>query len=321
MAVQVVRFRAEDGPRWGVHRSGWVTCLSGQWATTADFLTQGGVEAARDANPDSDGELDIFQLDLMSPVTADRDFICLGMNYASHLKELGRDPKEAVHNILFHKASSSICGPRDDVVRPAHVRALDYEVEIGLVVGTAVTGPREVRNDNLHDFIAGLVITNDISARDVQLSHEQFCKAKSYRTFAPTGPFLTLVGEEELCRFGDLVLSLSVNGEQRQLALASDMIHGPVETLRELSEIRDLRPGDLIATGTPGGVALKAPAKWKAKLAMLLSPVKRAELLAKMAEKDPAYLRPGDSVTCRVATEDGDIDLGCQRNTVVAAGT
>lgn len=317
MAIQVVRFQTASGPQWGVHLDGKVAALSGDWPTTGRFLTEGGADAARAAGA---FDLDLQALDLLSPVTQDADYICQGLNYASHLEEIGRDPKDAVHNIFFHKASSCICGPTDDVVRPAHVKALDYEIELALIVSKSVTAPVEVTDDNLHEFVGALTITNDISARDVQVSHEQFCKAKSYRTFGPTGPFLVLLTPDELRRYGELVLTLSVNGQERQRNVAADMIHKPAATLTELSQIRDLKPGDMIATGTPGGVALKVPGKLAMFVGALMSPIQRSAIIAKRAVKDPDYLRPGNVLKCQVATPDGAIDLGAQTNRIVEAG-
>lgn len=321
MTVQVVRYAVGEGHVWGVHREGLVAALDGDWATTGSFLTGGGASRAHEVAQTrfDSSALRLEDVELLSPVTTDGDLICLGMNYASHLRELGRDPKHAKHNILFHKASSSLCGARDDIVRPPHVRALDYEVELGVVIGRRISAPLDLSEENLSDVVGALVVTNDVSARDVQLSHEQFCKAKSYRTFAPTGPFLTLVEPRELLRWRELVLTLSVNGEPRQQAPAGEMVHGLVETLNELSEIRDLDPGDLIATGTPAGVALKAPSKIVARFAMLLSPERRAEIISRRAAKDPAYLRAGDVVRCSIATPDGQVDLGAQETRVVEA--
>ncbi|MEM6826400.1 MAG: fumarylacetoacetate hydrolase family protein [Pseudomonadota bacterium] len=314
MAIQVVRFRAGESFAWGVHDHGLVCALEGGWSTTGEFLTKGGVEAAYGA---SEFGIPISDLTLLSPVTRDADYICQGLNYASHLREIGRDPKDAVHNIIFHKASSCICGPKDDIIRPKHVRALDYEIELGLIVSGQITGPASATDDNLHEFLGGVVITNDISAREVQVSHEQFNKAKSYRTFGPTGPFLVLLSPEEWRRIGELELLLTVDGQERQRGEASDMIHKPGPTLSELSQIRDLKPGDMIATGTPGGVALKVPGKLAMLIGSLMSPAKRSEIIAARAQEDPDYLRPGNVITCTIKTPDGRIDLGELTNTVV----
>ena len=325
MALQIARVLENDQVRWCLHHGaeapGQLTTIDGDWMTTGEFLTQGGPAAAERALELKKDAPSLTRADarLLSPVTPDGDFICQGLNYASHLRELGMDPSKATENILFHKASSSLCGALDDVVRPSRVRALDYELELGLVVGAEVTGPVEVTSENLHQFVAGLVMVNDISARDVQLAAEQFCKGKSYRTFGPTGPFLVLPTRKEWSRWGELILTLSVNGELRQQAPASDMIHQPADTIRELSEVRDLRPGDLIATGTPAGVALQSPGKVKALIARLLSPGRRAQIVTRLAEHDPRYLKPGDEIVATIATADGAIDLGEQRNRVVDA--
>ena len=241
------------------------------------------------------------------------------MNYRSHLLEIGRRPEDAVHNVFFTKASSCLCGPRDDIVRPAHVRALDYELELGLVVSRVIDGPLEITGDNLHEYVGALVMTNDISAREVQIACEQFNKGKSYRSFGPTGPFLLLVSAEELARWGELVLRLSVDGEVRQDMPAADMIHTPAATLRELSEVRDLKPGDLIATGTPAGTALKSPGRLAMTLAMLMTPARRGALLAANAHKNPDYLTPGQTLSASIRTPDGALDLGECVNRIVAA--
>lgn len=316
MALQIVRFEEDGHVKWGVHNDGKVAALDGNWPTTGSFLTEGGPDAARAAEP---GELNLKDVTLLSPVTRDGDYICLGMNYVSHVLDVGRKVEDAQHNVFFTKASSCICGPMDEIVRPAHVKALDYEVELGLVITKAVTGPVQVTADNLHDYIGALVVTNDISARDVQIACEQFNKGKSYRTFGPTGPFLVLVTKDELARWGDLDLELSVDGERRQHMPASDMIHQPIATLQELSEVRDLKPGDMIATGTPVGTALSAPGKVAMAIAKQLSPAKRGELVANNAHKNPKYLQPGQTIVAKIATPDGQIDLGTQTNTIVEA--
>ena len=157
-----------------------------------------------------------------------------------------------------------------------------------------------------------------IIARDVQLAETQFYRAKSYRTFTPTGPHLTLVDGSDLARFDELRLRLWVNGELRQESTAADMIHRPAETLTELSSVQNWRPGDLVATGTPGGCALRVP-RWPLRVAALaMSPTRRFDAVRSAAAKNPRRLRPGDVVEASIATDDGAIDLGRQRCLVVA---
>ncbi|NUR59082.1 MAG: hypothetical protein HOV87_10480, partial [Catenulispora sp.] len=179
---------------------------------------------------------------------------------ASHARDAGMDPAR-VPLTFFRKASGSISGPHEDIVRPGHVGLLDYEVEIGLVIGRTMPVGTQVTDENLSEYVAGLVITNDVSARDIQLPQTQFYEAKSYPTCTPTGPALVLLEPDELKRFSDLRLKLSVNGSVRQDMLAADMIYGPLAALRALTRFQHLDAGDLVLTGTPVGTALSAPPK------------------------------------------------------------
>ena len=141
-------------------------------------------------------------------MTADRQLIAQGLNYSSHLREIGIPSGKLPFNTLFRKASSCMAPADTDVVRPPHVRLLDYEVEIGLVMRRAITGPVKVTRDNLADYVGALVLHNDVSARDVQLPQTQFYKGKSYRTFGPTGPWLTLVDADDLARLEEIEVRL-----------------------------------------------------------------------------------------------------------------
>ncbi|HNA52580.1 MAG TPA: fumarylacetoacetate hydrolase family protein, partial [Mycobacterium sp.] len=240
-------------------------------------------------------------------------------NFASHVEDAGMDPK-TIPLTFFRKSSASISGPFADVVKPAHVKFLDYEVEIGLVVGRDIPVGTTISESNLSEYIAGLVVTNDISARDIQLPQTQFYEAKSYPSFTPTGPALVLLDADELKRFGQLRLQLRVNGERRQNALVDgDMLYSPVQALQSLSRFQDLAAGDLILTGTPVGTALSAPPKPIAFIASLLPPAVKWKAFFKSQARNPKYLRSGDVIEASVGTDDGAIDLGTQRMTVVYA--
>src|SRR4029079_12973821 len=198
-------------------------------------------------------------LDLLSPVTTPCRVVAQMTNFASHVKDAGLDP-ETIPLTFFRKTSGSISGPFDDIIRPEHVRYLDYEVEIGLVIGRELPVGMQVTDENWTSFVAGLVVTNDVSARDVQLPKTQFYESKSYPPFSPVGLALVLLDPDELKRFGDLLLRLWVNGEPRQDALvAEDMIYSPLVALQALSRFQCLDVGDLLLTGTPQGTALSAP--------------------------------------------------------------
>jgi 2-keto-4-pentenoate hydratase/2-oxohepta-3-ene-1,7-dioic acid hydratase in catechol pathway len=237
-------------------------------------------------------------------------------NFASHVKDAGMDPASTPLT-FFRKASASIAGPFDEIVKPEHVKFLDYEVEIGLVIAREVPIGARISEANLADFIAGLVVTNDVSARDVQLPQTQFYEAKSYPTFTPVGPELVLLTAEELKRFGELRLRLSVNGQERQNALVDgDMLYRPLEALQSLTQFQELAPGDLVLTGTPVGTALSAPPKPVQTISNLLPPAVKWRLFFKAQARNAKYLHEGDVVEASVATDDGAIDLGTQRNEV-----
>jgi 2-keto-4-pentenoate hydratase/2-oxohepta-3-ene-1,7-dioic acid hydratase in catechol pathway len=281
--------------------------------TTADLLAD---RAAIDAAASGSETVPLDSLTLMSPVTPPCRVVAQMTNFASHVKDAGMDPK-SIPLTFFRKASGSITGPSGDIIRPAHVRFLDYEVEIGLVIGRAIPVGTEISESTLSDYIAGLVVTNDVSARDVQLPKTQFYEAKSYPTFTPAGPALVLLDADELKRFGDLRLQLRVNGQVRQDAKVNgDMIYPPLQALQALARFQRLDPGDLVLTGTPVGTALSAPPKPIEIIGSLLPPAIKWKAFFNRQAKNPKYLRDGDVVEAAVATDDGVIDLGSQRNVV-----
>lgn len=282
-------------------------------------MTTGQLLAQRDAIEAAGTSTDtapVAELELLSPVTAPCRVVAQMTNYASHVRDAGMDAA-SIPLTFFRKTSGSITGPRSEVVKPAHVRFLDYEVEIGLVIGRDVPVGTTITADDLHEAIAGLVITNDISARDLQLPKTQFFESKSYPTFTPTGPALVLLDAEELARFDDLRLTLTVNGDVRQDAVVGgDIMYGPLQALQALTRFQHLAPGDLILTGTPVGTALSAPPKPVEVIGNLLPPATKWRLFFQRQEKNPKYLRDGDVIEATVRTADRSIDLGTQRNVV-----
>jgi 2,4-didehydro-3-deoxy-L-rhamnonate hydrolase len=188
---------------------------------------------------------------LGSPIGRPHKIVAVGLNYADHAAEAGMDiPPEP---ILFMKATSSMSGPNDDVVRPRGSVKLDWEVELGLVIGsTARNLDDEVQAE---EAIAGYVLVNDVSERAFQLERQgQWVKGKSADTFTPVGPWL--VSTDEVTDPMDLTMRLSVNGDVKQLGSTSTMIFSPFFCVRYISQFMTLEPGDLILTGTPPGVGL-----------------------------------------------------------------
>ena len=300
----------------------WVRTPSGAARIDTSATTTGGllaepakIEAARG----SEQTVDEAALEPISPVTAPCRVVAQMTNFASHVKDSGLNP-ETIPLTFFRKTSGSISGPFDDIVRPSHVRCLDYEVEISLVIGRELTVGTQVTEENWTSFVAGLVVTNDVSARDVQLPKTQFFESKSYPTFTPVGPSLVLLDDDELKRFGDLRLRLWVNEELRQDAVVDgDMIYSPLEALQALSRFQRLDAGDLLLTGTPEGTALSAPPRPVELIAAFLPPALKWKLFFKRQAQNPKYLQPGDVVEVAIGTDDGAIDLGRQRTVVRSA--
>jgi len=281
--------------------------------TTAALLRDRAAVQAAAARTDSVPE---SSLELVSPVTAPCRVVAQMTNFTSHVKDAGMDPA-TVPLTFFRKASGSINGPTDDIVKPAHVRFLDYEVEIGLVFGRELPVGTALTEADLPDYIAGLVVTNDVSARDIQLPKTQFYEAKSYPTFTPVGPALVLLSADELQRFGELRLQLRVNGELRQDSTVSgDMIYRPLRALQELTRFQRMDVGDLLLTGTPAGTALSAPPKPIEIIGSLLPPAMKWKAFFSSQSKNAKYLHDGDVVETSVATDDKSIDLGTQRAVV-----
>lgn len=300
----------------------WVRTPRGAARIDTAAATAGELLAAReqiDATRASKEAVDPAALDLVSPVTVPCRVVAQMTNFTSHVADSGLNP-ETIPLTFFRKTSGSISGPFDDVVRPGHVRYLDYEVEIGLVIGRALPVGTVVTEDNWTSFVAGLVVTNDVSARDVQLPKTQFFESKSYPTFTPVGPALVLLDPDELKRFGDLRLRLWVNGEQRQdSVVADDMIYSPLTALQALSRFQRLDPGDLVLTGTPAGTALSAPPRPVEMIAALLPPAVKWKLFFQRQASNPKYLQHDDVIEAAIGTDDGAIDLGRQRTVVRSA--
>lgn len=314
MSINIIR----TANRWYVQKSDSTgTLIETEAATTAALLADreainNAVAAEPTPLPDSE---------LQSPVTAPCRVVAQMTNYVTHIKDSGFNP-ETVPMTFFRKTSHSISGPAADIIKPSHVRFLDYEVEIGLVIGSDIPVGSTITRETIADHVAALVVTNDVSARDLQLPKTQFFEAKSYPTFTPTGPRLVVLEPGDWERFEDLRLKLWVNGDVRQDAVVGDdMLYKPLEALQGLSQFQPLAPGDLVLTGTPGGTALKAPPKPVEIIGALLPAATKWKAFFKSQTKNSLYLADGDLVEVHIRTEDGMLDLGRQRTAVRYAGT
>ncbi|MEO0567065.1 MAG: fumarylacetoacetate hydrolase family protein [Pseudomonadota bacterium] len=211
------------------------------------------------------------------PIPDPEKIICIGLNYHDHAEEVGAEPPKAP--IFFAKYANSLVGPYDHIVPPRDTHKVDYEAELAVVIGRSgrYIDPKDALN-----HVAGAMVLNDVSARDLQLANQLWTGGKAIDTFAPCGPWLTLA--KDAGDLMDLSVTTSVNRDVLQNGNTRNMIFGVVEVIAFLSRIMTLRPGDIIATGTPAGVA---------------------------ASHDPArFLNPGDLVEVEVS------GLGALRNPV-----
>jgi 2-keto-4-pentenoate hydratase/2-oxohepta-3-ene-1,7-dioic acid hydratase in catechol pathway len=207
-------------------------------------------------------------------------FICIGLNYSDHAAETGNPaPAEPA---IFMKATSAICGPNDDVFIPRNSKKTDWEVELGVIIGSPT---KYVTEANALNHVAGYCVVNDLSERAFQLeSTGQWTKGKSADTFGPIGPWL--VTKDEVPDPQNLNLWLKVNGQQRQNGSTKTMIFTVAHIVSYLSRFMSLHPGDIISTGTPPGVG--------------------------MGQKPQVFLRPGDKIQLGIQ------GLGEQNQNVIA---
>ena len=314
MSLHVLHYRHEGRARWGVVRNGAITPIPGEFSTTEEFIAANPIERLAELDGPMIAETAVQWL---SPITANQQFICQGANYRQHMIESGMDPDAKKFNMIFTKATSCIVPADSPLVKPSQVKFLDYEIELGLVLKKNITSRRVITEADLHEYVAGAVIVNDYSARDIQIPQMQFYKGKSFRTFGPIGPYLCLLERADMVKLGELELTLTVNGAVRQQDSTANLVFGPAETLSEMSGVHDLYIGDLLSTGTPAGCALSVPSPMKQRLAAALSEEAKWKMFMEIQAARPQYLRAGDVVESRIASRDGSIDLGVQRNQVV----
>ena len=187
--------------------------------------------------------------DLAPVVPRPPKIVCLGMNYGSHVEEMGREAPS--HPTLFGKYARSLLGPRDPIELPPESEQVDWEVELAFVVGTVA---RRATGAAAREAIAGFTVLNDVSMRDWQFRTMQFLQGKTWDRSTPVGPVLVTPDELDGGTAPDLELRCEVDGEVMQEGRTSDLLFGPEELVAYISTIVTLEPGDLVATGTPSGV-------------------------------------------------------------------
>ena len=188
---------------------------------------------------------------LGAPVPKPGQIVCIGLNYKDHADEQGHPYPEAP--LLFGKSPMAACGPNDNIVHPEGVTQLDYEVELGVIIGKTAKG---VKAADALSYVAGYCVFHDVSARCAQFSDKQWFRGKSFDTFGPFGP--ALVTPDEAGDPHALALSSKVNGQVRQNSNTNNLIHTVDKIIAYITRGITLQPGDVIATGTPSGVGVFA---------------------------------------------------------------
>ncbi|MHA5049712.1 fumarylacetoacetate hydrolase family protein [Streptomyces sp. SD15] len=184
--------------------------------------------------------------------------VCVGLNYRNHIQEMGRDLPE--HPTLFAKFADALIGAGDDIVRPDETDAFDWEVELAVVVGKHV---RRARGEEAERAIAGFTVLNDITCRDWQFRTREWLQGKTWDSTTPVGPYLVTPDELRGGVRPALDVRLTVDGEVMQSDTTGDLLFDPVDLVEYVSAITRLHPGDIIATGTPGGVGhARKPARY-----------------------------------------------------------
>ena len=256
--MRIVTYRGEGGDRAGVLVGDGVdawNALGGDGSTVRELLASGRVEELRTA-AESAPTVPLADVELLPPVPDPDKIVCIGLNYRSHAAEAGIDPPETP--TFFAKFRNALAPPGATVPLPAASGKVDFEAEVAFVIGREC---REVEVAEARSYVAGYVLLNDLSARDLQFATPQWMPGKVFDGSAPCGPALVTPEEGEVDK--SISFSLELNGELMQDASTDDLIFGVPQLVAHLSRLMTLEPGDIVATGTPAGVgSTRDPRVW-----------------------------------------------------------
>ncbi len=220
--------------------------------TMMDFLFDGWYDEIKDKISSTVFQDKLEKFRLLHPLPNPSKIICLTFNYPKHAKE--QNYVSTNEPVIFIKPRTTLCGTGSEILCPNFVKQLDYEIELAVVIGKTCKNMDEI---SAKDCIFGYMIFNDVSARDIQIKDKQFTRGKSFDTFAPCGPWIT--SADEIVDIENLQMTTRVNGELRQNSSTKNMFINISTIVSKLSKVMTLEKGDIIATGTPEGVALNNP--------------------------------------------------------------
>ncbi len=250
--MRLARFRIEDsGPRLGRVEGEDIVDLTEEFGPSLRALLPTLAERGAEIRAARGPRHPLVDVTLLAPVDDPQKYLGIGMNYAKHAEE-ARLAGIAIptSQLWFNKQVSCLNDPHGDIVKPTVSDELDYEIELGVVIGMRA---KDISVEDARSVIAGYVVANDVSVRDwLQKLSPTFTLGKSFDTHGPVGPWLTT--DDEIEDPLALRMTLSVNGEVRQDADTGDMIYDIYEQIAYLSQVMTLMPGDILATGTPSGI-------------------------------------------------------------------
>ncbi|MDR6438706.1 acylpyruvate hydrolase [Paenarthrobacter nicotinovorans] len=240
--MKIATIRTEDGTRAAVLDGGKLVPL--EFEDVGSWLQAGSPDWSDHV---AGTPLSTEEADFAPVVPRPGKIICVGLNYRDHILEMGRELPE--YPTLFAKFSDSLIGAHDDIVLPPGSSSIDWEGELAVFIGTSVSRADEAQARNA---VAGFAVANDVSARDFQRRTPEWLQGKTFDRTTPLGPYLVTV--DETGTEPDLDISCAVDGITKQHSRTSELVFGPLALIQYISAITTLRPGDVILTGTPGGV-------------------------------------------------------------------
>ncbi len=250
--MQFLRYTAGSGPTWGVKLDDSVLSIgdlpTGE-PTYEDFTNASYVADVR--HRVENGSLSrrpLSEVSVLSPVPVPGKIVCAGLNYRDHAEEQDQDIPDVP--LLFSKAPTTVTNPGDPIIHPGNDEQVDYEVELAVVIGRQ---GRDLSPETVNEYVAGYTILNDVSGRRAQFDDGQFFRGKSYDSFSPMGPTLVV---DDAYDPNTVDVALHVNGNTKQSSNTEQFIFDIHELVSYISQSMTLRPGDVISTGTPGGVGI-----------------------------------------------------------------